>query len=135
MATSTLLSNPVVTINAVDVSDQCTSCEFTIGQPALEATAFGDASRKYVGGLYENSVSLEMYASFASGETWATLKSLVGATTTVTIKPTSAATSATNPIFTFTGTFVEPLPQSFALGALATVTVNFTGGVYSLVEA
>lgn len=134
MPTSTLLSNPVVTINAVDISDQCTSCEFTLGQPALEATAFGDSSRKYVGGLYENSITLELYASFAAAETWATLKSLVGTTTTVTIKPTSAATSATNPIFTFTGTFVEPLPTSFSLGALGTQTVNFTGGVYSLVE-
>lgn len=134
MPTSTLLSNPIVTVNAVDLSDQCTSAEFTIGQPALEATAFGDASRKYVGGLYENSVTLELYASYAATETWATLKSLVGTTTTVTIKPASGSPSATNPVHTFSGTFVEPLPTTFGLGVLATVTVNFTGGVYSTVE-
>jgi hypothetical protein len=29
MATTTILSNPTVTVNSVDLSDQCTSASFT----------------------------------------------------------------------------------------------------------
>ena len=88
MATSTYLSSPVVTVNAVDLSDQCTGATVNINYDQLEATAFGDSSRKYVSGLGSHSVTLDFYASFAATETWATLKSLVGTSTNVIVKPT-----------------------------------------------
>ena len=131
MATSTILSNPSVTVNAVDLSDQCTSATFNINYAQLTATAFGDVDNKYVKGLGDHSVDLEFYMSFASTETWATLKSLVGTTTTVVVKPASGAASATNPGLTLTGTFLAALPPTFQLGSLSTCTVTFTGGVYS----
>jgi hypothetical protein len=92
MATSTLLSNPVFTINAVDVSDQTTSLSPKIKATALAATAFGDSSTKFVAGLYDNEVSAEMYWSEAASETYATLKSLIGTTTTITWKAAVGAT-------------------------------------------
>jgi hypothetical protein len=42
MATSTYLSNPVVTVNSVDLTDQCTAATFTHRFDQLEATSFGD---------------------------------------------------------------------------------------------
>ncbi len=131
MATSTILSNPTVTVNSIDLSDQCTSATFNINYAQLTATAFGDVDNKYVKGLGDHSVDLEFYMSFASSETWATLKSLVGTTTTVVVKPASGAASSTNPGLTLTGTFLAALPSNFQLGSLATATVTFTGGVYS----
>ena len=131
MPTSTYLSNPVVTVNAVDLSDQCTGATVNINYDQLEATAFGDSSRKYVSGLGSHSVTLDFYASFAASETWASLKALVGTSTNVIVKPTSAADSATNPGLTFTGTFLSTLPIVTSLGALGTISVVFNGGVYT----
>lgn len=133
MATSTYLSNPLVTINSVDISDQCTAATLTKTVEALESTAFGGVARVYVGGLQANEVTLTLYNSFATSETYATLNALVGTTTNVTVKPTSAATSATNPIFTITGCYLENLPiVNASLGELDTIDITFMGGTYSV---
>lgn len=132
MATSTYLSNPVVTVNSVDLSDQCTSATFTRRVDALESTAFGDSDRKYVSGLGNHELTLTLYMSYAATETYATLSALVGTTTTVIVKPTSGADSATNPGFTLTGTFLAELPVINAtMGELSTIDITFQGGVYS----
>ena len=136
MATSTYLSNPVVTINAVDMSDQCTSAVFTRLIESLESTAFGQTNRSYVGGLENSTLTVTMYNSFAVSETYATLKALVGTQVTVKVKPTSAATSATNPESTLTAAYMESLPiVNGQLGALDTIDITFTGGAYSVAIA
>jgi hypothetical protein len=77
-----------------------------------------------------------MYNSFAVSETYATLKTLVGTAVTVKIKPTSAATSATNPESTLTGAYLESLPiVNGQLGALDVIDIVFTGGAYSVATA
>lgn len=131
MATSTILSNPVVTVNSVDLSNQCTAATFTERYAELTATAFGDTANKYVKGLGDHEVTLTLYMSYAATETYATLKSLVGTTTTVIVKPAVGADSTTNPGFTLTGCFLAELPHTFSLGELSTVDVTFRGGVYS----
>ena len=136
MATSTYLSNPLVTVNAVDLTDQCSAANLTRVIEALESTSFGKTARVYVGGLENSTLTLTMYNSFASTEVYSTLAALVGTTTTITIKPTSAATSATNPLSTLTGCYLETLPIiNAALGALDTIDITFTGGVYSVATA
>ena len=133
MATSTYLSNPTVTINSVDVTDQCSSANLTRVIEALESTSFGKTARVYVGGLENSTLTLTMYNSFVAAETYATLSALVGSSTNITIKPTSSATSATNPLSTLTGCYLETLPiVNAALGALDTIDITFTGGVYSV---
>lgn len=135
MATSTYLSNPVVTVNSVDLSDQCTGATININYDQLEATAFGDTSRKFTSGLGNHSVTLDFYASFATSESWATLKAIVGSTTTVIVKPAVGADSATNPGLTFTGAFLPTLPIVTATGALGTISVTFNGGVFTSDES
>jgi len=133
MATSTYLSNPVVTINSVDLSDQCTAATLTKTVEALESTSFGGTARVYVGGLQANEITLTFYNSFAATETYATLSGLVGTSTNITIKPTSAATSATNPIFTISGGYIESLPiVNASLGSLDTIDITIQGGTYSV---
>ena len=131
MATSTYLSTPVVTVNSIDLTDQCTGATVNINYDQLEATSFGDASRKYVSGLGAHSITLDFYASFAASETWATLNTLVGSITTVTVQPVAGSESATNPKMTLTGTFLASLPVVNALGALGTISVTFNGGTYT----
>ena len=133
MSSTTYLSNPVVTINAVDVSDQCTSAVFTRLIESLESTSFGQTNRSYVGGLENSTLTVSMYNSFAVSETYATLSALVGTQVTVKIKPTSAATSATNPESTLTGAYLESLPiVNGQLGALDVIDIVFTAGAYSV---
>lgn len=133
MPTSTYLSNPVVTVNSVDLSDQCFAATLLHRFDQLEATSFGDDSRKFVKGLGNHEVTLSMYMSYAQSETYATLASLVGTTTTVRVQPASPPDSATNPGFILTGCFLAELPVLNAtMGELSTIDVTFVGGTYSV---
>ena len=133
MASATYLSNPVLTINAVDLTDMCTAATLTNLVEALEDTAFGTTSRSYTAGLANNEVTLTMYASFAASETYATLQPLVGTKTNITLQPTSGTESATNPIFTLTGCYLESLPIiNASLGELSTYDSTFMGGVLTI---
>jgi hypothetical protein len=133
MASATYLSNPVLTINAVDLTDMCTAATLTNLVEALEDTAFGTTSRSYTAGLANNEVTLTMYASFAATETYATLQPLVGSKTAITLQPTSGTESATNPIFTLTDCYLESLPIiNASLGELSTYDITFMGGVLTI---
>ncbi len=134
MATSVYLSNPNVTINSVDLRDQCTSATVNYVYEQLETTAFGDTARKFGGSavtsLQNNSIEIELYQSYAGSETEATIYGLVGITTNVVIAPATGAASATNPIYTLTGCYLEShTPINASLGELSTITLTFTGGV------
>lgn len=136
MATSTYLSNPVVTINAVDLTDQVTSAVLTRVIESLESTAFGSTSRVYTSGLENSTLTVTLYNSYAASETYATLKALVGTQLVVKVKPAAGSTSATNPEHTLTNTYLETLPLvNGQLGALDTIDITFTGGVYSVATA
>ena len=134
MATSVYLSNPNVTINSVDLRDQCTSATLNYVYEQLETTAFGDSARKYgassVTSLQNNSVEVELYQSYAGSETEATIYGLVGIQTNIVLAPATGAASATNPIYTLTGAYLEShTPINASLGELSTITLTFTGGV------
>jgi hypothetical protein len=134
MATTVYLSNPTVTINSVDLQDQCTSATVNYVLEQLETTAFGDTARKFGGSavtsLQNNSVEVTLYQSYAASETEQTIYGLVGIQTTLVIKPTSAAVSATNPSYTLTGAYLEShTPINASLGELSTLTLSFAGGV------
>ena len=134
MATSVYLSNPVVTINSVALTDQCTSATVNYVYEQLETTSFGDTARKFGGAavtsLQNNSIEVELFQSYAASETEATVFGLVGVTTTLIVAPASGIASATNPIFTLTGCYLEShTPINASLGELSTLTLSFAGGV------
>lgn len=132
MATSTYLSNPVVTVNSVALTGFCTSAVITRTVESIDTTVFGQTSREFSGGLHNNEVTMTLFLTYAATETYATLKSLVGTRTNVTIKPTSAANSATNPLHTITGCYLESLPVlQTTVGEISSIDITFTGGVYS----
>jgi hypothetical protein len=128
MATSTYLSNPVVTVNSVSLTDQCTAATFTHRFDQLENTTFGKTNRSYQAGLNNSEVTLTLYQSYAATETYATLAALVGQITTVTV-----ADSAGGDVFTLNGCYLTEMPViSATLGELSTVDITFVGGAYSV---
>lgn len=134
MATTTFLSNATVNITqgmtVYDVSDQCTAVTLTVGQEELDATAFGDVGRKFVGGLESVEVTMTLFLSYGSGEVEAMLADVVGkGTTTLVISPSGTTESATNPEYTITNAMLANAPViNSTVGELASVDLTFTGG-------
>lgn len=132
MATSTYLSNPVVTVNSVALTGFATSAVLTRNITSADITAFGETSRTYGATLADDELSVTLYMTYGAAEVYATLKSLVGTRTTVKVKPTSSATSATNPEMVLTGSYLESLPVlNASLGEISSIDIVFKGGVYS----
>jgi len=95
------LNNGVVlTVNAVDLSDHVTAVTINRNFDELEVTAMGDSGHKFVKGLEASSITIDFLNDTASAETLQTLQAVWGTSTTITVKQTSAATSATNPLYT-----------------------------------
>jgi hypothetical protein len=128
MATSTYLSNPVVTVNSVSLTDQCTAAVFTHRFDQLENTTFGKTNRSYQAGLNNSEVTLTLYQSYEASETYQTLAALVGTTTVITV-----ADSAGGDVFTLTGGYLTEMPVINAtLGELSTIDITFVGGAYTV---
>jgi hypothetical protein len=132
MATSTILSQPKVTVATVDLSGWCTSAVLTRTVTALSDTVFGNTANTFTAGLEDNECTLTLFLSYEAAATYATLAPLVGTKTTVIVKPTSAVDSATNPGFTLTNCYLETLPViSASLGELQSIDITLMGGVFS----
>lgn len=129
-----ILTDASITVNAVSVSTLSNSITLTYEKDSVEVTAFGDVGHKFTGGLQNNAVEMQLFQDFAASQTEATIFPLVGSPTTLIIKPTSSATSATNPSYTITDAMlVSHTPVAGAVGEIAMTTLSFTGG--SLVKA
>jgi hypothetical protein len=123
-----VLKDASITINAVDLSSLSNNVEIVYEIESVEVTAFG-GNRSFVGGLQNNSVTVEIMQDFAATKTEATIFPLVGTTTTLVFKPTTSATSATNPTYTITGAYLAShTPISATVGELAMTSLTFTGG-------
>jgi hypothetical protein len=130
---STYLSNPALTINAVDLTDQCTSAVLNYVAEQLENTTFSNTSRSFTSGLFSNTVTVTLYQSYAATETEASIYGLVGTTCNITISPTAAGLvtpTATSPKYTLTGAYLSAhTPINASLGELSTIDLTFSGGV------
>ena len=126
------LNNGVVlTVNAVDLSDHVTAVTINRAFDELEVTAMGDSGHKFVKGLEASSVTIDFLNDTASSEVLQTLQAVWGTSTTITMKQTSAATSATNPLYTMSclinGT--TDINGSVADLSMQSVTFNVNGTI------
>lgn len=128
MATTTFLNNTlVVTLNSVDLSDQVTAATINQVFDELETTSMGgNGSHTFVKGLESSTVTLDFLNSYAASEVMTTLQSAYGTTVALTIKPTSAVISATNPEFQTTILVNNLTPVSGSVGDLSTQSITFT---------
>jgi hypothetical protein len=121
-----VLTNAFISVNGVDLSDLVASVTLNSSIDVVETTAFGTTgARSRIGGLADNSISLEFHQDYASGEVEATIYPLLGSTTAVIVKPNGSTTSATNPSYTATALVSEWTPLNGAVGELATASVTW----------
>jgi hypothetical protein len=126
------LSNGVVlTVNAVDLSTLVSSVTINRSFDELEVTAMGDSGHKFVKGLEASSITIDFFNDEATSKTLQTLNSVWGTSTTVTVKQTSAATSATNPLYTMSCLVNNTTPVNGDVASLSTqsVTWNVNGTI------
>jgi len=123
-----VLTDVKCTINGVNLSDHIASVTLNTGTDVVETTAFSStAAKTRVGGLQDNSVTLEFHQDFASNNVEQTINgssSLVGTVTTVVVSPTSTV-SATSPSYSFSALVAEWTPLSGSVGELSTASVTW----------
>ena len=123
-----VLKDADITVNGVVLSNRANSVELNYEVESVEVTAFG-GNRSFIGGLQNNTITIEFMQDFAAANVEATIFPLVGQQTSVTVRASSAAPSATNPLYTVSGTFLSShTPVSATVGELAMTSLTFTGG-------
>ena len=121
------LSNTVVvTLNSVALTDHVTSATINRAFDELEVTAMGDTAHKFVKGLEASTISLDFLSDSAAANVNATLQAAWGTTVPLTLKQTSAAVSATNPLYSTTILVNNTTDINGAVGDIATQSITFT---------
>lgn len=122
-----VLTNAYITVNGVNLSDHIASVTLTTNRDVVETTAFSStAARTRIGGLADNSVTLEFHQDYATSSVEATIYPLLGSTTSVVVKPNGSTTAADNPSYTFNALVSEWTPLNGAVGELATASVTWS---------
>lgn len=124
-----VLKDAAVTVNSVDLSDYVASVTIDYQVEAVPADAMGNTARAFAAGLQNSTVNVTFNQDYATSQVEATIFPLVGTNTTVVVKPTSAAVSATNPSYTIAGFLAASQPVNGAVGELATQAITVTGAL------
>ena len=126
-----LANTGVLTVNSVDLSTLVTSVTINRAFDELEVTSLGDSGHRFVKGVVASSVSIDFLNDEATAKTLQTLQATWGTNTVVTFKQTSAAVSATNPLYTMTCLVNNITPVNGAVADLSTqsVTWNVSGTI------
>ncbi len=92
------LTDAVVSVNGKDLSPDGVKVDLDYSAEELDDTAFGDATKSRIGGLKDWGGTLEFNQDFAASPAPdVDLFAIVGTVVAISIKPTSAGTSGTNP--------------------------------------
>jgi hypothetical protein len=126
-----------VSINgSTALASYLTQVELKTSANDITTTAFGSTWVSRVAGLKEGSLTLQFNQDYAASTVDATLWPLLGSNATVVIKPTSTATSSSNPAYTAVCLVTDLTPVSGQIGDLATFSVTWpTSGTVSRATA
>jgi hypothetical protein len=116
----------VVTLNSVVLTDHVTSATINRVFDELEVTAMGDTAHKFVKGLEASTITLDFLSDTAAANVNATLQAAWGTTVPLTLKQTSAAVSATNPLYSTTILVNNTTDINGAVADIATQSITFT---------
>ena len=116
----------VVTLNSVVLTDHVTSATINRVFDELEVTAMGDTAHKFVKGLEASTITLDFLSDTAAANVNATLQAAWGTTVPITLKQTSAAVSATNPLYSTTILVNNTTDINGAVADIATQSITFT---------
>lgn len=120
-----VLTNPVVYIGGVNLSDHVTSVSIDETYAEVDTTAFGDAAVRRVAGLIDASISFEFQQDMASTSVEQTISPLLGGTAPVMIWANGSTTTSTNKKYTANVLCNEWHPIGGAVGDLAMVSVTW----------
>jgi hypothetical protein len=117
------MTNANVVLGGTDVSSYVASVTLNISVNEVETTAFGSGATTRVGGLQDNSVTLDMHQDYSAIE--GLVYPLIGSTTSLVIKPNGTAVGTANPSYTMTPLVTEWTPVNGAVGELATASITW----------
>jgi hypothetical protein len=122
------LNNKVgLKINAIDLSDHCTSVTLNQTADELEVTAMGDSSHKFVKGLESATLTVSFLNDQAASSVLDTLSDAFGTTVAFKlIQDKVAAVAATNKLFTGDILINNLTPINGAVGDMSTQDITFT---------
>ena len=114
-------------IATVNLSDHVTAFTLNRVVDAIEVSAMGDTSHKFVAGLSADTITVSFLNDTAAGSVLATLQSAFGSTVAFqAIQDSSAAVSATNVLYSGT-IFVDNLTDiNGAVGDEGMIDITFT---------
>jgi hypothetical protein len=115
----------VLTVDGVDLSDFVTSVTLNQSFDELEVTAMGDSGHKYVKGLESGSITIDFLNDDSSVGVLKTLGDNWGDNVVVTVKNSSDAVAADNPLYTMTCLINNLTPVNGAVGDISTQSVSF----------
>lgn len=121
-----LSNGVVVTLNSVALSDHVTMATINRVFDELEVTAMGDSAHKFVKGLEASTIQLDFLSDTAASNVNATLQAAWGTTVALTLKQTSAVTSATNPLYSTTVLVNNTTDINGGPADIATQSITFT---------
>ena len=121
-----VLTDARVTVNGVNLSDHVSSVTVETSKDEVDVTSMGAAFRQLLAGLGDATITLTVFQDFAAGSVHATVWPLYSAGTTfpVTVRPTSAAESATNPTMTMTGIILSYSPIAGSVGDASATDIS-----------
>ena len=115
-----------VSINgSTALASYLTQVELKTSANDITTTAFGSTWVTRVAGLKEGSLTLQFNQDYAASTVDATLWPLLGTNATVVIKPTSTATSSSNPAYTAVCLVTDLTPLSGQIGDLSTFSITW----------
>ena len=114
-----------ISLNAVDLTDHCSSITTSFDVAELATTAFADEWTTVIGGLKSGSIAVNFHQDFASSSVDSTLFSALGTVVPVIVKPTSGSVSATNPSYSFSVLVTGVTPIAASVGDLAVQSLTF----------
>ena len=137
MATSTFLAGATCNItptggSPIDVSDQLSKCEVTVGYDILDSTSLADTGHRGTNGLQTVSVNLDLFLSYGVGEVETLLAAIVTAGgCTIAVSPSGTSETASNPEYTITNATLSGAPVIMStVGTLAVASVSFVNGTW-----
>lgn len=127
-----VLKDAVITVGGANLSDHFSSVTIDTSTEDVDVTGFTSASyREFATGFKDATISGDVFQDFAASSVDAVLWPLgpgntAGTTFAVTVKATSAAVSATNPLYTMAqAALFEYSPIAGGVGDASATSVSF----------
>lgn len=122
-----VLKDAVVIVNSVDLSDHVRSATIETTRPEVDVTGMGASNMEITPGIGDATITVEFLQDYAAGQVDATLWPLSTTDTpfNVDIKASSAATSATNPLYRMSALMYSYSPIAGGVGDANTTEVTF----------